>query len=343
MHPCYMYYGPEHGKRQGLVNNLKSALVKNYGDALDVHKYYAGEDTPEQIISDLDNGALFASHTLALIHNAESLSRKSDIQHFEKFLKSQNPDVTLVFVSEQSRLDSKLVKLAAAEAREICWELFDNQKEGWVIQYLRKQNAGIEDDALELFLSLVGTNTQEMQQELDKILLLFDSGEKPVISADVVESYIFHAKEESVYTLFDAYAARDFSRALEILSKLRGAKSHEETSILIRFSYLVRNLAGLQAISSERRLEPADFTGRRILGKRNQNLYRNLLSRLDEATVLSHIRSCNEFEMALREQKSNLHHHLIQLWLYSLFHPVKNFFRSPRAKGMFGVDHQRFP
>lgn len=338
-----MYYGPEHGKRRGLVNNLKSSLTKQHGEGLDVHKYYAGEDSPEYIISDLDNGALFASHTLALIHNAESLSRKSDIRYFDDFLKSRNPHVTLVFLSEQSRLDSKLLKLAVPDAREICWELFDNQKEGWVIQYLRKQNAGIEEDALELFLSLVGTNTQEMQQELDKILLLFDSGDQQIISAEVVESYIFHAKEESVYTLFDAYAARDFSRALEILSKLRGSKSHEETSIIIRFSYLVRNLASLQALSLQRRLEPGDFAQRRILGKRNQNLYRNLLSRLDETTVLSHVRSCNEFEMALREQKSNMHHHLIQLWLYTLFHPVKKFFRTQAAVGMFSVAHQRFP
>ncbi len=343
MNPVYVLYGPESGERIKAIAAIRDQLASIHGDGLEEVKYYGGEDSPGKIISALSNGALFASHSLAVVVNAEAITKKSDIKQFADYLARRNPAVTLVFTSEESRLEKSLVNLAEEKARKIFWELFENQKEGWVVSYLRKRDAIITPEALELFLSLVENNTQEMGQELEKILLLAPEGqERFTIGEDLVENYIYHSKEETVYSLFAAYARRDFTAALEILQKLRGAKSGEETGILIRMGFQLRQLASLSAIRDQRPVQNSDYVKLKIFGKINQRRYAELLPVLDSAAIRGHLASCGEFEMELRRQKSAMHSHIIQLWLYSLFYPVRGRLSGKTDRRLFTVNSDRF-
>jgi DNA polymerase-3 subunit delta len=343
MYPVYVLYGPESGERLEAIKNIRRELVKIHGDGLDETRYYATEDTPEKVIADLSNGALFASHTMVIIQNAESISRKPDIKTYADFVNRGNAEVTLVFTSEETRLDKALVSLAPEKARKIFWELFDNQKEGWVLNFLRGKGAAITPEALELFLSLVENNTQEMRQELEKILLLAPEGVADfTIGEELVENYIYHSKEESVYSLFAAYAEGDFAGALEILQKLRGAKSGDETAILIRITYQLRQLASLSAIRDRRPVQPGDYAALKIFGKRNQARYGMLLSRKDTRTIRRHIAACAEFEMQLRQAKTVMHGHIIQMWLYALFFPLRGTLSGRKDRRLFTVNPNRF-
>jgi DNA polymerase-3 subunit delta len=343
LHPVYIFYGPETGQRLEAIDSVRKGLADVHGEGLEEHKYFAGDDAAGDIISDLSNGALFASHTLAIVQNAEAISRKSDISAYADFLRNENPDVTMIFTSSETRLDKALVKLAPESARKIFWELFENQKESWVVNYLRGRNARISPEGLDLFLSLVENNTQEMAQELDKMLLMAPEGQDSfVIDEELVENYIYHSKEESVYSLFAAYADRDFPGALEILQKLRGAKSGDETAIIIRMGYQLRQLASLSAIRDQRPVQAADYTALRLFGKTIQGRYARLLSVLDTATIRRHVSSAAEFEMQLRQARGAMHGHIIQLWLYSLFFPLRGSLAGRRDTRMFSVTPNRF-
>ncbi len=322
MGSIYCYYGPETGRRSEKIQNVAATLRTRHGDGLEILKFYITEDEVENIISGLSNGALFASHSLAIINNAELITKKRDLDALSTFAGRQGKDTTLIFVSDQTKLNAKLTNLASSQTREIFWELFENQRSGWVQQYLRKQGGSIDPQALELFLSLVPNNTQEMKQELDKILLLIQekSDGDWRIREETVVNYIYHSREESVYSLFDAYARENFERALDILIKLCSAKNNEETAIVMRIVYLLRNLASLGAIRDERKIEDMDYNAVNIRGKRNRAVYQQLLNRLDTARIRFHVLLTAETEMELRLQKSTLHPHIIRMWLYKLFY-----------------------
>lgn len=342
IHSVYMFYGPESGQRVAAIQSVQKELKAVHADGLDVMKFYAVEDGIPEIIANLSNGALFSSHTLAIIQGAEGITKKTDIKQLADFAAKAGKDITLIFTSEQSKLEKGLVDIAPPEARKIFWELFDNQKAGWVSNYLRQHRTRIDQPALDLFLSLVENNTMEMQQELDKILLLCaDQGEELRIDEDMIERYIYHSKEESIYTLFDAYVRRDFSAALDILRTLRNMKSSEETGIIIRFTYLLRQLASLSAIRDQRPISPGDYRSLRIFGKRSQSQFERLLKILDSQSIRRQVASCGEFEMQLRRQKGALHGHISDLWLYSLMFPETRVL--PKAdRRLLAVDHQRY-
>lgn len=341
----YIFYGPESGARQERIREVQKGLSDVHGDGLAVNKYYLSEDSPERIISDLDNGTLFSSHTLALINNAELLSRVGDIKKFADALPVLAKSTTLIFISDSGRLNNGLLALGKQESFK---ELTEAQKGNWVGAYLGKWKLRIEVEALDVFLSLVAGDTHSMRQELDKLLLLFlasghgdeDPEKRGPMTVDFIEQYIYHSREESVFTLFGAYTKRDFSGALEILEKLQGAGANEETGILIRMGYQIRQLATLSNVQRRHRLQSSDFRNAQVYGSRNIDQYRAALSSLDTAAIRRHVLLCGEFEMMLRRHKSAFHHHIIQLWLYALFFPSW----KVRAQGTrpFGVDHQRF-
>ena len=341
----HIYYGPESGGRLYRIRQVEKSLRDIHNDRLLVRRYYLSETKLENILSDLDTGELFASHTLAIINNAELVSKKQDIQILSAFIPGHH--TTLLLNSDSDRLDKSLLSLAGNRAQECFRELTDSQKEHWVNRYLEKQNFYIPPEALELFLSLVSSDTQDMKQELDKILLLFnvsnltpDESDERVLSSELIEKYIYHSREESVFTLFAAYSEGNFAKALEILNKLRSTKANEETSILIRMGYQLRQLATLSDIQRQRRLDNSDFRNARVFGSTNIAQYRAVLNRLDHVRIRRQLVLCSEFEIMLRQHKQAIHHHIIQLWLYSLFFP--SWKMETRDKRLFTVDHQRF-
>ena len=104
--------------------------------------------------------------------------------------------------------------------------------------------------------------------------------------------------------------------------------------------YHIRQLASLSNIQRQRRLENSDFRNARVFGGTNIAQYRAVLNRLDHVRIRRHLALCSEFELMLRQHKSALHHHIIQLWLYSLFFPSWKL--ETRDRRLFTVDHQRF-
>ncbi len=329
----YIFYGPDAGDRLERIQNLRRKLEHTYGDELFVYRYYLSEDKVAKIISNLDNGTLFAAHTFVIINNAELLSRKDDIRAFRTLLSKRDDTTTLIFSSDSDKLNRDLLALVKPKQQEKFEELTDSQKRHWIIDYLRKQHIDMDDEALELFISLVSDDIHSMKQELDKLLLFVRSelpgggtagdesadGTAVLLTSEPVEQYIYHSREESVFTLFSAYAQQDFPKALEILNKLQGGGASQETSILSRMIYHIRQLATLGNVRDQRNLQSSDFRNARVFGPHNAALYRSALNRLSTGAIQSHVLICSECEMMLRRHKSAIHRHILQLWLYNLF------------------------
>ena len=309
MFPYYAYYGYESGTRLHHIHQVEKVIRDAHGEGLIIDKFYLSEDKVEGIITALDNGMLFASHTLAIINNAELLNKKKDIQALVNL--TVGGTTTIIFASDSDKLDNNLLSLVHRSAREHCHVLDDAQKKIWVSKYLSRKGLHIQPDALDLFLSLVAGNTLEMRHELDKALILLSTviTNKKELTSELIEHYIYHSRAESVSTLFNAYKERDFPKALEILHTLGRVKRGDETSILIRMVYHIRQLTGFGHNS---------------------------------ATIQRHIAVCSEFEMMLRQHKPAMHHHIIQLWLYSLFFPSLALPIQNRDRRLFNVSHHRF-
>ncbi len=310
--PVVLYLGPEEGEKLSAIRSIRESLSSD-GD-VEQHVLYAFETDPDQVVSLLRNESLFSSHTLIRYRNAEVLKKKDDVNRLATYIREPNRNATLILESNEIRVNKTIESAVGSANKRIFWEMFDNQKEGWVQGYVQRRGASIEPEAVDLLLDLVDNNTLELRSELDR-LLAFDG---PLISAAAVDRYIAHAKQESVFSLFDAIAAGDTQHALTILRKL--CASEEVGRIVAGLSWQIDRLQAIHRIAREKGSRSAAFSapGVSVRSKRAQRTYTAALDRYDEATVRRAVVLVNSTEELLRSVPAPLHQGVVQSLMYSL-------------------------
>lgn len=312
----YLLLGPESGEKADFVQNVRAAIEKRAGEKPEESKFYPFETGMADLVAMLRNGSLFASHRLVFLDSVDQLSAKADIDLLVEYCAHPVEDATLVLSSDQTQVDKRLSAAVPADLRKIFWEMFDNQKLGWVTSYLRKQGCSITADAANLLLEMVENNTQELRQECDRLALYF--GRSHEIAVDDVETFIYHSKEENVFSLFQEMAACNFDGSLEILQKMMLGSEGNPVAIMAGLIWQFRRLLNLSVLLDERYSARDAFTKLGIRSKRTQKNYevggRNYSREgLERILVLA-----GRYDAMFRRLGSALHPLLLQIFVYSV-------------------------
>ena len=91
----------------------------------------------------------------------------------------------------------------------------------WIRAFFKKENVEVSQDAVDLIVSLKGTDIAAVKIELDK-LLAFSGGEK--VEAAHVERLVGRSITEAIYMLMDAINSASAARALRVLQDLYDQK-----------------------------------------------------------------------------------------------------------------------
>jgi DNA polymerase-3 subunit delta len=236
----FLFLGPERGEKEDAIAAIRRDLAAG-GVPVEETVFYAGE-TPVAAISDvLLNGSLFADTRLFIVKNIEAIreKEKEEVKLFSSCLGSPRPRTVVILVSEETRAAKSLEDPIPPRRRRIFWELFENQKTEWVRDFFRREACRIDEGGIGAILEMVENNTEALRRECSRLILFL--GKNRTVSAADVEEWLSHSREESAFTLFSRIAWGDFSKSLESLHTLLGAKEEP-----------VRILAGLA--SSFRRL-----------------------------------------------------------------------------------------
>jgi DNA polymerase-3 subunit delta len=244
---CLAFLGPEIGEKQDAIGDIRRSMQKQYGAAPEETSFYAGETSVSEMVSVLRNSSLFSDTRLIFIKNAEVLKKKDEIELLSSYMNAPQDDTTLILLSDEIGIDKGLEKTLRKDDKRIFWELFENKKTEWVTNFFRREGYRITAEGIEAVLELVENNTDSLRRECSR-LMLFVGKDKPVGEADV-EQWLSHTREESAFTLFSRVAEGDFSRALEILHTLLGAKE-KSRAILAALASCFRKLRDFIALSS---------------------------------------------------------------------------------------------
>jgi len=244
--PIYLFSGPEVGKREDNVNQVRKNAQKKFG-TLDEHHIFLLETPFAQAMTLLQNGTLFSDGVLIICKNVEVLKKKEEIDLVKKWLESSPAENTiLVLTSDEVSVDAKLEKLIPASNRKKCWELFDNEKKSWLSDFFNSNGYQIDGDACQLILDMVENNTQSLRNECSRFFVVFPQNHR--ITSDDVESVLVHNREESAFTLFGHIAQntnspeKRFEDGLGILQNIRLSKDATAVSIISGLTYCFRML-----------------------------------------------------------------------------------------------------
>jgi len=314
--PAHLLLGPEEGEKISFIEKITQGLAARRGEKPEITRFYAGESRMADVILCLRNQTLFSAHRLVILANAEEIRRADEVAALVEYLGSPAKDATLLLVSPgfAGEIDRKITAAVAKENQKIFWEMFDNQKQGWVTGYFRQKKIAIDPLAVEFILDMVENNTRDMRVECDRLALFF--GPDSTIRLEDVEQYIYHSKEENVFTLFDKICERELTEAEEVLDKILLAREAEATQLAGGLLLQFRRLAGFKRMVADNYETAEAFPKLKIFSKKNQKTYLTGSRKFTGAEVDDIIHLLAVFDERFRSVRSDLHALLLHLLVY---------------------------
>lgn len=320
--PIYLFSGPEFGERNEAVESVKKAAQKKFG-TLDEHHIYLLETPFSQAMTLLQNGTLFSDGVIVICKNVEVIKKKDEVDMIKSWLDSKPAENTiLILTSDEVSVDSKLEKLIPPANRKKCWEMFENKRIPWLMEFFRKNGYEVEEDACQLILDMIENNTQALKNECSRLFLCFPQSHR--ITVDDVESVLTHNREESAFTLFNYIAQsadtveKRFENGLNILQKVRLSKDGDAISIISGLTYCFRKLILWHQINDG--IPADDFTlkTKGFSGSTMQKQYRSAAKvwSLGQATAILANLSATDIE--LRSSGTLMEEVLLQKMLYEI-------------------------
>jgi DNA polymerase-3 subunit delta len=313
---AHLLLGPEEGEKSAFIQKLKETLTARRGEPPEVTRFYGGESRAVDVVLCLRNKTLFSAHRMVIFSGVEQVKRAEEVQAILEYLSSPSGDATLVLVTGgfASEVDRRIVSAIPKERLKIFWEMFDNQKQGWIVSYFRQKKITIDPTAVDYILDMVENNTRDMRTECERLALFFGQG--AAIGLPDVEHYIYHSKEENVFTLFDRICERELAGAEEVLDKILLSREAEATQIISGLLMQFRRLAQLKRLQA-RNYEPSEaFSRLRIMSKRNQRTYLEGSRRFSTADLDAIRQLLAAFDERMRSFRSDLHSLLLHLLVY---------------------------
>jgi len=312
----HLLLGPEEGEKSAFIDKLKEALASSQGEPPEVTRFYGGESRASDVVLCLRNKTLFSRHRMVIFSRMEQVKRTEEVQVLLEYLSAPSRDATLVLVAGgfASEVDRKIVGAIPKERQKIFWEMFDNQKQGWVVSYFRQRKITIDPAAVEYILDMVENNTRDMRTECERLSLFFGGG--ATIGLADVEHYIYHSKEENVFTLFDRLCERELSGSLEVLEKILLSREAEASQITSGLLMQFRRLTSLKRLQAQNYEASEAFTRLRIMSKRNQRTYLEGARKFSAADLDTIRLLLAAFDERMRSVRSDLHQLLLHLLVY---------------------------
>ncbi len=272
--PVYLFTGPERGEKDRTISEIIKRYTSETGLEPEIYKFYPFEISLSEVIALLKNGGLFSEYKFVFLMNTDEL-KKNEIPLLVSYLKNPGKDSTLFLLSDSIQIDRKISSAVKKENIRIFWELFQNQKINWIQSYFRKNSMQISDDAVDMILEMVENRTDDLEAVCSRLSAYFK--ESGTISEEEVEEYVYHSKEENVFTLFGRLIRNDFAGSIEILHNIRLSGEHNPVQLFGGLLWQYRNLLKLKRLKMEGVPDQDALQKAKIRGKKNQSLYLNAI------------------------------------------------------------------
>lgn len=218
--PVYLLYGEERYLKKQYTDRLRKALCQE-GDQMNSH-FYSGKDTPVNEIIDLAETMPFLAERRAIFISDSGLF-KSGGEKMAEYLTS--PSETTCFVFTESDVDkrSKLYKAVAAKGYVAEFNVQDEQTlKRWIAGTLGKEGKKITENTVQLFLQKTGTDMENIQMELEKLICY--CMEKEIVTSEDVETICTNRISNHIFDMINAIADGKTKEALQLYYDLLALK-----------------------------------------------------------------------------------------------------------------------
>jgi DNA polymerase-3 subunit delta len=314
LHPAYLLAGPEEGEKDARVAAIAKAIEAKTGGPPERHRFHAFETGMADLVMVLSNRSLFARHRLVILADAESVKGRSEVDALAAYLAAPADDATLVLETSglPGAVAAPVVKLIPKQAQVIFWELYENAKKGWVINFFRQRKVQLEAGVVDHILDMVTNNTRELAAECERLALWVGPG--AVLDLERAEQYLYHSKEENVFTLFDQLAARDHAGSQEVLDKILLSGENDPQQVTAGLQWQFGRIVKYRRLVDREHYNPEEaFDALKIKGRRNQATVSAAAKAFSPAELDTIVALLTEMDTRFRMGRADLHPLMLQM------------------------------
>ena len=313
----FLLTGPEEGERANYIKTLIKQKSDELKETPEIYRYYGFEADMLDIITLLNSGSLFCSYKFVILYNVDVIKKAADINLLTEYCQNPSQQSTLILVTNQINITHKKLESAIPQTnRKIFWELNDNQKKGWIMSFFNARNVKLEPAAVDFFIELVENNTRDLKKECNKLVNFFPVGY--TVSYADIEHYIYHSKQETIFTLFDKIAARNLALSLEILEKMILSGEDKPVSIISGLLWQFRKVLMFKVLNERKYSQEDAFKTISVPSKKSQRIYKDAHKNYSRAEISAIIVLVNEYDVKFRSFKQDMHDLLLQMLLYHI-------------------------
>ncbi len=295
----YLLYGEERYLKRQYKERLRKALCGD-DDTMNTH-FYEGKDISIGEIIDLAETLPFLAERRVIFLTDSGLF-KSGGEKMAEYLASPNETTYFVFTESEIDKRSKLFKTVSSRGYAAEFAIQDeNTLKRWVAGVLAKDNKKISESTVQLLLSKTGTDMDNIQSELEKLICY--CMERDVVTSEDVETICTTRISNHIFDMINAIADRQQKRALELYYDLLALKEPP-----MRILFLIARQCNMLLQAKE--LKARGYDNRTIGSKIGvppfiAGKYLTQASRFKTSLLRNAVQQCVETEAAVKSGKMN--------------------------------------
>ncbi|MDE0026566.1 MAG: DNA polymerase III subunit delta [Spirochaetaceae bacterium] len=313
----HLLLGPELGQKNDFVAQIVAAAEAAHGDT-EVLRTFPYDTDMIDLVAALRTPGLFTSHRVVVLQEVQDLRVGNQLDALLGYGAEPSAASTLVLTSAGMARDlpAALPRMVPRARTRIFWEMFENRRESAVQRAFRTRGVRIDAEACALILELAPTDSAALEALCGSLAGFFPSG--AFVAVEDIEQYLYHSREETVFSLFDRVVARDLQGCLETLTTLLLARRGDAVQIVAMLHSQFQRLIRFKELLAARTAPAAALAELRITGKRMQRTFQEAHRRYADAEMEPIQRLLVEFDTRARLFSQELTEPLLQLLLYHI-------------------------
>jgi DNA polymerase-3 subunit delta len=222
--PAYLIHGDDHGRIAERRANLRSVAERESG-ANGVEVLEGDASTPEAAAAALSAMTFAIGRRFVIVDGAERFKDADVKAQLAPVLDDMAPDLTVAFFAREdgrAKVPKALLDAVKGAGGDVVAEqtLKPRELPRWVQQQASRLQLELDKSAAQQLVAQVGERQQRLLRELEKLAL--EHGPGASIGLEEVQEEAAHSSERQVWSLVDAFMARDREAATRTFVQLRG-------------------------------------------------------------------------------------------------------------------------
>lgn len=237
--PVYLLMGEETYFIDEITNYITANVLTESEKSFNQTVVYGKDADAENIISGCKRYPMMSNYQVFVVKEAQSLKNIELLTHY---VESPLESTILVIAHKYKKLDKRKKLYKLCKSAGVIFEsnkLYDDKIPSWIESYVRTKNRGINPASSLLLTEFLGNNLSKIVNEIDKLILTLEEGEKEITAAHI-ERNIGISKDFNVFELTKALGVRDVlkcNRIIDYFSKNPSGLNHITPTISMLFNY----------------------------------------------------------------------------------------------------------